>query len=112
MDSNLKISLADFGSAAICKNPMNKNIDFDSAISVGSQEYNAPEMNMEKVYNGESADIFSAGVCLFVLVMGSCPFRIANIYDPYFNRLTKKDKSEYWKIFSSSAKVSEEFMGN
>lgn len=88
LDRNLSVVIADFGSAAICKSVSNKPIEFDSSIIVGSKEYNSPELNMEKNYFGEKADIFSAGVCLFLLVVGNPPFRIANTYDPHYTRLS------------------------
>ena len=110
LDSDLNLVIADFGSAARYKNEENKTTEFDSTIIVGSQEYNAPEINMEKSYRGEKADIFSSAVCLFVMVLGNTPFRIASNCDPYFKELSRKDKSGYWVIYSS-VPVSPEFKG-
>ena len=110
LDQDLRLVIADFGSAAKCRTEDNKEIEFDSAIVVGSQEYNAPEINMEKLYLGEKADLFSAGICLFLMVMGCAPFREDSFRDPYFHQLSKKEKSAYWAIYGET-KVSDEFKG-
>jgi len=40
----------------------------------GSKGLNAPEIEEKKTYDGTKSDIFSLGVVLFILVMGSYPF--------------------------------------
>ncbi len=110
LDSNLNLLIADFGSAARYRTEENKPVEFDSATIVGSQEYNAPEINMDKFYHGDRADLFSCGVCLFVMVVGTIPFRIASSCDPYFKLLAKKDKSHYWAIYETVS-LSPEFKG-
>ena len=94
LNGDMNLMIADFGSAARYRTKENKTTEFDSSIIVGSQEYNAPEINMDKHYCGDKADLFSAAVCLFLMVMGSIPFRIASSCDPYFKLLSKKDKVE------------------
>lgn len=106
----MNIALADFGSAAKCRTAANKVVEFDSAVIVGSQEYNAPEINMDKFYKGDKADIFSAAICLFVMVVGNIPFRLASCSDPYFQLLSQKDKSAYWSIYGS-VPITTEFKG-
>ncbi len=110
LDTNLNLVIADFGSAARYLSEETKAVEFDSAFIVGSQEYNAPEINMEKTYRGDKADLFSSAVCLFVMVVGNIPFRIASSSDPYFKLLSKKNKASYWSIYSS-VPVSAEFKG-
>ena len=108
IDQNLKTIIADFGCAAVCRTEGEKCIDFDSSILVGSREYNAPEINMAKRYNGEKADLFSMGVILFVVTLGKMPFGKATIDDPYFNLLAVKEKHVYWSVFSG-VPISAEF---
>ena len=111
LGNDMDLIIADFGSAARFISEENKILEFDSSIIIGSREYNAPEINMNKCYYGDKADIFSAAVCLFVMVVGNIPFRIASYSDPYFKLLTKKDKKDYWTIYSSVS-TSSEFKGS
>ena len=69
---------------------------------MGSEEYNAPELFElnDKTYDGAKADIFSAGVTLFLMLTKCPPFRTANSKDPYFRRLSASDKKAFWKIFN------------
>lgn len=70
--------------------------------NVGSEEYNAPELFelSDKTYDGAKADIFSAGVTLFLMLTKCPPFRAANTKDPYYRRLSAPDKKAFWKIFT------------
>lgn len=62
----------------------------------------APEIRLNKKYDGRKIDIFSAGVVLFTLILGYFPFKQASSTDQFFKMLTKgkKDESginqEYW----------------
>lgn len=44
----------------------------------------APEIVGKRDYDGTMADVFSAGVVLFILHAGSPPFSAASDKDPYF----------------------------
>ena len=105
LNSNFNIKLIDFGFA--------KNIK-DGLISeiTGTRFYNAPEMFCcaTKGYDGVMADIFSLGVCLFILVMGFYPFDKPNITDSRYKFISKKDYPGFWKKceqkFSSNSSFS------
>ena len=47
----------------------------------------APEIKEGKKYDGNKADIFSAGVILFVIVVGLFPFNEASKDDFFWNLL-------------------------
>ena len=47
----------------------------------------APEIQLNMPYNGVSADLFSAGVILFIMYTGCPPFSRAISSDPYFKLL-------------------------
>ncbi len=110
LGNDLNLVIADFGSAARCRTEEHKQLEFDSTVVVGSLEYNAPEINMDKSYFGEKADVFSAGVCLFFMLTGSPPFREASSQDAYFELLSQKDKAAYWAEFSC-LDLSDKFKG-
>ena len=42
---------------------------------IGTEDYSAPEVILGKQYDGMKADMWSAGVLLFTMVAGYCPFR-------------------------------------
>lgn len=101
LHQDFTLVIADFGCAAKIRMEMGMSLPFDSAIPVGSIKYNAPEISSEKIYYGEKADIFAAGVCLFVMLLGHPPFNEASHRDPYFRRLERKNKEDYWKVYES-----------
>ncbi|XP_006812753.1 LOW QUALITY PROTEIN: serine/threonine-protein kinase SIK3-like [Saccoglossus kowalevskii] len=68
LDANLNIKIADFGFS-------NKFTPGQPMRTwCGSPPYAAPELFEGKEYNGPKADIWSLGVVLYVLVVGSLPF--------------------------------------
>jgi serine/threonine protein kinase len=108
IDPKGKLIIGDFGFASDTLSHGRE--DFKHLIErcnmVGSEEYNAPELfeqtEPSELYNGAKADIFSAGVTLFLMLNKSPPFRAANLKDPYFRRLSASDKKAFWKIFTNS----------
>ena len=93
---NLKV--ADFGFA------VNKNVAKLKKFR-GTKSYMAPEIQKGERYDGKSADIFSMGVVIFILVVGYMPFSEATENDKYFYMLQngKKDEdgivNEYWSQY-------------
>jgi serine/threonine protein kinase len=91
-----KLMIGDFGFAS--ESPMRKLNSFliEKPGTVGSEEYNAPELfetadsaaseshystlvlDDEYYYDSAKADIFSAGVTLFLMLTKSPPFRAAH----------------------------------
>ena len=61
VDDGLKIKVADFGFSTY------RNTHKLSSYR-GTRTYMAPEIHEHKVYDGKKADIFSAGVILFIMV--------------------------------------------
>ena len=105
-NSNFNIKLIDFGFA--------KNIK-DGLISeiTGTRFYNAPEMFScaTKGYDGISADVFSLGVVLFILVMGFYPFDKPNITDSRYKYISKKDYPGFWKKIEQKLNINYSFNG-
>ena len=91
-NSNFNIKLIDFGFAKYIKDGLISTI-------TGTRFYNAPEMFScaTKGYDGVSADVFSLGVVLFILVMGFYPFDKPNITDIRYKYISKKDYPGFWK---------------
>jgi serine/threonine protein kinase len=60
------VKLADFGLAGMLSKQLVK--------SCGSPIYAAPEMMRRKPYDGTRSDVWSCGVVLYAMVVGSLPF--------------------------------------
>lgn len=72
IDANGVAKLCDFGSAVEIHNAANY---FQTCSEIGSELYVAPEVRKTPMTIGFSADMFSLGVLLFVLVCGAYPYR-------------------------------------
>ena len=69
--NDLGLALIDFGHVNYLKHPL--------AATTGTDQYMAPEVRrtlykQNMAYLPEKADVFSLGVCLFILIFGKMPF--------------------------------------
>lgn len=88
-DEDLQLKVADFGFSTY------KGIQQLESYR-GTMTYMAPEIKEGKQYDGRQADIFSAGVILFIVVLGLFPFREART-EEYFYNLLLSDPIQYFK---------------
>jgi len=94
---NLKVS--DFGLSAL---PQQIRKDGLLHTTCGTPNYVAPEVISDKGYDGATADLWSCGVILFVLMAGYLPFEDTNLMTLY-KKINKADFAcPSW--FSSTAK--------
>jgi len=66
---------------------------------VGTKGYQAPELLLNRPYD-LLADVFSAGVVLFILLTGYPPFEQAHKSDRWFRPLAKGDYNKFWELHS------------
>ena len=64
---------------------------------VGTLTYMAPEVFNRKKYRGKSIDIYSLGVILFVMHLGSMPMEAATESDKFFKALLTNRSELFWK---------------
>ena len=76
----MQLKVADFGFSTY------KNINRLSSYR-GTMTYMAPEIKEERQYDGRQADVFSAGVVLFIMVQGLFPFKEARTTEFFYNLL-------------------------
>jgi serine/threonine protein kinase len=101
VDDRDNIKITDFGLANMQKGDPNAQQNLLSTVC-GTPNYVAPEVLKEEGYNGLTADVWSCGVILFVMLAGYLPFD-----DPQLNVLFQKiERGDYRmsKVFSDGAK--------
>jgi 5'-AMP-activated protein kinase, catalytic alpha subunit len=80
LDENSNLKVSDFGLSALAEC---KRQDGLLHTTCGTPAYVAPEVINRKGYDGATADIWSCGVILFVLLAGYLPFHDKNLMDMY-----------------------------
>lgn len=70
IDEHGEIKIIDFGFSANSKTMLNNYC--------GTPAYMAPEIIKKQPYNGAKADIWSLGVILYLMMVGTLPFRATN----------------------------------
>ena len=92
--SSMTLKVADFGYAAITTELLKSYR--------GTFTYMAPEIKEgNKLYDGQKADLFSAGVVLFILVRGIFPFKEARKEEFFYSLLCQGNFKEYWSKVES-----------
>lgn len=88
-DKEFNLKVADFGYAST----KGKN-----STIVGTEDYMAPEVLKGTSYSGQAADIFGAGLILFVMVTRSKPFLRAEPTDQYYKYMATNRPKKFWNI--------------
>lgn len=91
LDKDFHLKLADFGFSSKSK---------ISRAYKGTKSYMAPEIYEGNSYKTEVADLFSAGVVLFVMCTCFTPFLKANKSDPYYSKVIEGKWEELWELYS------------
>ena len=59
-------------------------MNFSCNDNVGKTGYKAPKVYQNKIYQANKADIWSLGVCLFMMIIGAPPYKAPNNNDGGF----------------------------
>eukprot|EP00485_Elphidium_margaritaceum_P020236 CAMPEP_0202725994 /NCGR_PEP_ID=MMETSP1385-20130828/184383_1 /ASSEMBLY_ACC=CAM_ASM_000861 /TAXON_ID=933848 /ORGANISM="Elphidium margaritaceum" /LENGTH=348 /DNA_ID=CAMNT_0049392203 /DNA_START=18 /DNA_END=1064 /DNA_ORIENTATION=+ len=82
---SIAVKLIDFGLADVCSVDKAGLIDCMSTKFVGKEVYKSPEVQRKRqAFNAMANDVFCSGVCLYMMVMGSSPWRKAISSDQTF----------------------------
>lgn len=93
LDSKFNLKIADFGFST------NSDICEDW---VGTLGYMPPEVLNKTPYDGKKMDLFSVGVCLFIFVVGSSPFKVASRKDKFYKLICKNQHDKFWRAHEKS----------
>lgn len=104
-DNQFQLKIADFGFSKVFQ----KKGSHKTAMSteLGTKGYMAPEILTGRKYT-EKADVFAAGVILFIMLAGFPPFQNADSKDWWFDKITKKKYKLFWMAHERTAKFSSE----
>lgn len=80
LDAKGSLKISDFGLSAL---PQQFRADGLLHTTCGTPNYVAPEVIMDKGYSGATADLWSCGVILYVLMAGYLPFEEPTIMALY-----------------------------
>ncbi|KAL0904400.1 hypothetical protein M5K25_026504 [Dendrobium thyrsiflorum] len=76
IDANGKIKISDFGLSALSQHLGNDGL---LHTTCGSPNYIAPEVIANRGYDGAMSDIWSCGVILYIILVGTLPFDDRNL---------------------------------
>ncbi|GMI97361.1 CBL-interacting protein kinase 3, SNF1-RELATED PROTEIN KINASE 3.17 [Hibiscus trionum] len=93
---NLKVS--DFGLSAVSQQVRDDGLFHTTC---GTPNYVAPEVLNDRGYDGATADLWSCGVILFVLLAGYLPFDDSNLMNLYKKISAAEFTSPPWLSFSA-----------
>ena len=99
LDGSFNLKIADFGYASAKST---------NVTQVGTEDYMAPEILLGKKYSGQVADIFGAGLILFMMVAQSKAFMKAAASDNYYKNLYGNRPDKFWKEHSKGKSYSKE----
>ncbi|KAM0833488.1 hypothetical protein ACQ4PT_064231 [Festuca glaucescens] len=96
LDANGTLKVSDFGLSALSQQVRDDGL---LHTTCGTPNYVAPEVIINKGYDGAKADLWSCGVILFVLMAGYLPFEDSNLTSLYKKRITIADviNNEWFK---------------
>lgn len=66
---------------------------------VGTEGYMSPEIENREPFCGHEADIFAAGVVLFIITTGFQPFKSTRNDDAYFKALNSTPQ-RFWNTYN------------
>ncbi|KAG7400459.1 hypothetical protein PHYBOEH_005487 [Phytophthora boehmeriae] len=101
LDESFALKIADFGLSGLREG-------VDGAVAelytqCGTRGYMSPEVLSCLPYEGEPADVWSAGVVLFIMLAGFPPFQIATNQDWWFRACAAKKHDAFWAAHLRSA---------
>mmetsp|Transcript_65793 Transcript_65793/g.91058 ORF Transcript_65793/g.91058 Transcript_65793/m.91058 type:complete len:170 (+) Transcript_65793:306-815(+) len=106
LDKDFALKIADFGFSAPTNGRDNKGF---LTTYCGTKAYMAPELFLNKPYDGSKLDIFCAGLILFIMIAQRPPFESAEVNDHHYRLIAAGRSDIFWKAHEEAGmKVSPE----
>lgn len=109
LDHEFRLKVADFGLANSYADEAGKVRSL--LTHCGTRMYMAPELLAAEAYQGPPADLWSAGVVLFIMLAGAPPFSEATGADWWYCRIREGRHQLFWQAHLRSNAFSEGAMG-
>ena len=93
-----QLKLADFGLASVKTDP-----ETLCATECGTKSYMSPEVMQRAPYDGAAADVWSAGVVLFIMLAGNPPFEQAAGRDWWYRACKAGRHDKFWQAHLRNA---------
>lgn len=87
-----QLKVGDFGLASLASHPGEL-----LRTPCGTRSYQAPEVLARQPYQGDKADIWSAGVVLFIMLAGNPPMTMATKTDWWYNAISLGEYGQFWR---------------
>lgn len=104
LDAGYGLRVADWGLSAVADDISRAAL----RTQCGTRAYMAPEVLRGAAYSGEAADVWSAGVILFIFLAGFPPFQEAAAGDWWAERIMEGNYPLFWMAHERSAVFSPE----
>lgn len=104
LDENYALKIADFGLSGLKEEKNGAVVQLYTQC--GTRGYMSPEVISCRPYSGQPADVWSAGVVLFIMLAGFPPFQIATSEDWWFRACEAKLYDQFWAAHTRSATFS------
>ena len=99
LDNTYKLKIADFGFAAPVAGRDGSGL---LETPLGTASYMAPEIHLQKPYDGKVVDLFASAIILFVILTQRPPFASANPKDPHFRLIASGNASVFWQAHAEA----------
>jgi len=111
LNAEYQLKVADFGLAALVTTDSdNSDAEVLLRTQCGTYSYMAPEIfaNCPR-YQGTKVDIWSAGVVVFVMLIGHPPLEVARQNDWWFRAIQRNRYDQFWAAHLKDIEISQEF---
>jgi serine/threonine protein kinase len=101
LSSDFSLCIADFGLSA--RHETEDGSAVRMRTTCGTPGYMAPEILAGARYDGAKADVWAAGVLLFIMIAGFPPFQQASRGDWWFDRIRNRQLTHFWNAHKRQA---------